>query len=222
MKTAGRLVWTAGSRPGDGAALLVYDGSYKAVLGNKAWRSLKPEIRSRFSVKPAAQGSIRYRGTMHRVELSFMGWLFAQFCRLFGTPLATARGRDVPVVIELVPDERVGGTAWLRHYDFGDKRPFTVTSTKRFDVNGMLAEHIGHGFSMGLRVFEQRGDLIFVSLGYFFQVAGRRLRIPDWLTPGVTTVTHQQLHGKRFRFTLSVDHPLLGRTIYQRGEFQSD
>jgi len=150
-----------------------------------------------------------------------MGWLFAQFCRLFGTPLAPTRGREVPVEINLVPDDRLGGTAWNRHYAFDSAKPYTVTSTKSFDANGTLAEHIGNGFSMALRPYERRRDLVFASLGYFIQFAGRKRRIPDWLTPGVTTVTHEQIRGRLFRFTLSVDHPLLGRTVYQRGEFKS-
>ncbi|MEQ9561022.1 MAG: DUF4166 domain-containing protein [Woeseiaceae bacterium] len=209
----------AGGKPARSSTLR-YDGSYRAVLGNDAWRRLKPEIRSRFSIKPGPGEGIRYTGVMHRVELSFMGWLFAQFCRVFGTPLAPRQGRNVPMDIELREDKTIGGVAWHRRYDFHPHEPFTVCSTKRFD-SGALTEHIGHGFSMSLRLVEKQGDLVFVSLGYFVRVAGRRLRIPDWLTPGTTVVRHEQVHGERFRFALAVEHPFLGRTIYQQGEFRS-
>jgi len=72
-----------------------------------------------------------------------------------------------------------------------------------------------------LELSEKEGSLVFTSRAYELQFAGWRFRIPDLLTPGITTVTHTQLAGDRFRFSLSVDHPFLGRTIYQDGEFYS-
>lgn len=208
-----------GRNPRD-TAVVYYDGSYQAVLGENAWRQLKPEIRARFSVRPGPGSRIRYAGVMHRVELSFMGWLFAQFCRLFGTPLAPRRGRDVPMSIELRDDPVLGGVAWQRRYDFHPHDPFTVCSTKSFGEQGELTEHIGSGFSMSLRLVERQGDLVFVSRGYFVRIATWTIRIPHWLTPGTTVVRHEQIRGPLFRFSLDVQHPLLGRTIYQQGEFR--
>jgi hypothetical protein len=72
---------------------------------------------------------------------------------------------------------------------------------------------------MRLALAEQNRNLVFTSTRYEVVIFGRTIRIPDWLTPGVTTVVHEQLHGDRFRFVLAVVHPLLGRTIYQSGEF---
>ena len=198
------------------------DNSYRAALGSGAWRRLKPEIRRRFSVKPRAGQRIRYTGVMQTVELSCMGWLFAQACRLIGTPLATCRGVDVPMRIELVPDEELGGVAWLRSYDFAANKRFTVRSTKCRGSEGEFVEHIGCGFSMRLELRERHGDLVFTSIAYEVTLFERTYRIPDILTPGVTTVKHEQQAGDRFRFSLSVDHPLLGRTIYQDGVFYSD
>lgn len=198
------------------------DGSYREVLGPAAWARVGAEVRERFSVKPAAAEKICYAGVMHAVELSMAGWLFAQACRLIGTPLAPYRGRDVPMRIELHADETLGGTAWYRIYEFTPRRLFTVRSTKCKGGPGEFIEHIGCGFSMRLDLAEENGDLVFRSSAYECSVFGRTFRIPDFLTPGRTTVRHEQLCGDRFRFSLSVDHPLLGRTIYQVGEFYSD
>jgi len=197
------------------------DESYRAILGARAWNRLKPDVRRRFSAKPGRGESIRYAGTMQTVELSAMGWLFAQTCRLIGTPLAPYRGKDIPVSIELIRDDRLHGVAWSRSYAFPNRRLFTVWSTKSRGEENEFIEHIGRGFMMRLKLFEKNGGLMFTSVAYEIAIADKKFRIPSLLTPGITTVTHEQLTGNRFRFTLSVDHPLLGRTIYQDGEFYS-
>lgn len=197
------------------------DDSYREILGTQAWSRLKPEVKQRFSLKPRRDRVVRYRGEMKTIELSLTGWLFAQACRLIGTPLAPWRGTDVPMTIDLIPDDRLHGIAWQRRYQFSPSRTFTVRSTKCKGKNREFIEHIGRGFSMRLRLSELDGNLIFTSVAYEISIGGRQLKIPSLLTPGITTVTHEQLTGDRFRFTLSVNHPLLGRTIYQDGEFYS-
>ena len=123
--------------------------------------------------------------------------------------------------IELTWDESLEGVTWHRTYHFIPDRKFTVRSTKSRGSDGDLIEQIGHGFSMRLALSEKSGNLVFASTGYDFELAGRRIRIPAILTPGVTTVTHEQIVGNRFRFSLSVVHPFLGQTIFQEGEFYS-
>lgn len=199
-----------------------YDSAYRHALGARAWRKLDPAVRCRFSVRPVGDGRIRYRGRMSRVELSIMGWCFAQACRLIGTPLAPYRGQDVPMEIELGEVADPAGVAWRRTYFFAHRPAFTVVSTKSHGLSGGLTEHIGSGFSMRLKLAEESGSLVFRSVGYDMRLFGRFLQIPNWLTPGVTTVAHEQLSGDRFRFVLSVRHPVLGQTIYQEGEFYSD
>lgn len=200
----------------------IADPVYRDILGDFAWSRLKPEVRQRFSVRPAAEQCVRYVGVMESVELSWMGWLFAQVCRLIGTPLAPFRGRNVPMRIELVQDKALNGVAWHRIYYFGRGHVFTVRSTKSKGSHGELIEHIGCGFSMRLKLSERGGNLVFTSTAYQLSIAGRTFQIPALLTPGITTVTHEQIVGDRFRFSLSVDHPVLGTTIFQDGEFYSD
>jgi hypothetical protein len=47
-----------------------------------------------------------------------------------------------------------------------------------------------------------------------------RLALPAWLTPGVLTVTHADLGGDQFRFTLEIIHPRLGRLVRQSAVFR--
>ena len=193
------------------------DDTYKALLGPLQWRRLKPEVKARFSTKPAVGTAIRYAGNM-KVRRSFCGALFAQFCRLIGTPLAPYAGENalVDVALEIDP---AGGVEWRRHYRFSRHREALVSSTKRVNGDGVLEEHVGRGFSMQLEVFEQQGDLHFVSRDYHWQLGKFKVRLPALLTPGVTRVIHEQISGERFRFILRVTHPWLGETFFQEGEF---
>lgn len=197
------------------------DLTYETSLGDRPWRRLAPEVQERFSAKPGPNETVKYAGTMQKVNLSFMGWLFAQACRLIGTPLAPFRGEDVPMRIELTKDETLGGVIWRRIYAFSKHGEFTVSSTKYKGNDGEVIENIGLGFLMRLRLTEESGALVFTSTAYECTLFGRRFEIPALITPGRTTVRHEQLKGDWFRFSLSVVHPVFGRTIYQEGDFYS-
>jgi len=193
------------------------DDTYRRLLGPFQWRRLKPEVRARFSSKPIPGTDIRYVGNM-KVRHSFFGALFAQACRLIGTPLSPYAGNNALVDVALSAD-RAGGVEWRRRYRFSWRREALVSSTKRLNARGVLEEHVGGGFSMQLKVFEQDGNLHFLSEDYHWRLGRWKVRLPALLTPGVTHVIHEQVSGERFRFVLRVTHPLLGETFYQEGEF---
>ena len=163
-----------------------------------------------------------YRGVMEQVACSRVGWLLAQATRLIGTPLAPFSGRQVPTFVVVYPDPRGGGTIWDRVYAFPGKRPVTVRSSKQLDRRGRMVERVGGGFGMELRVFEAGESLHFVSERYFFEILGLRLALPHLLSPGRAHVLHQDLGGGRFRFRLTVRHPLFGTSFEQEGIFRDE
>jgi hypothetical protein len=73
---------------------------------------------------------------------------------------------------------------------------------------------------MTLTVDAREGALIFRSKDYFLELAGRRLVLPRWLTPGAILVTHAELPDARFSFTLQVIHPRFGLLIRQMAMFR--
>lgn len=83
-------------RPAPGKANLDF-----ARLVGEGWGRLPRDIRERFGEKPLAARPIRYIGVMSTVACSPAGLALAQLCRLFGTPFAPWRGRDVPTTISL-------------------------------------------------------------------------------------------------------------------------
>lgn len=194
-----------------------FDNSYQKLLGETEWNKLKPEIQKRFSVKPAAGKKIVYIGTM-QVQYSFFGWLFAKFCRLIGRPLATQAGEEVPVIVSLTQNEMHKGTEWKREYFFTDYAE-TIVSVKALDEKGQLEEHTGYGFSMCLDVKVVNGNLEFHSTKYKFRLGKFCMTLPMLITPGNIVVKHEQVENEFFRFTLEVNHPLLGQTFFQTGMF---
>lgn len=209
-----------GTRPGAEALVEVDDGPpsvFRQLLGEAGWRRLHPEVRRRFGVE--AEATHHYAGFMSELRLSRLGWLLAQACRLIGTPLAPYRGRDVPVLARVHRDGRRGGTAWERFYCYPGRQPIRVASTKVYDEAAGLMEMVVGGLGMYLELSEREGAICFESRGYFWQVFGRRLPLPDLLTPGRTLVSHAEAGGGFFRFTLEMTHPVFGETVFQTGLF---
>jgi hypothetical protein len=61
--------------------------------------------------------------------------------------------------------------------------------------------------------------MVFTSRGFFLAVGRWRVPIPALLTPGRCRVEHRAIDAARFRFTLSMVHPLWGTTFRQTGVF---
>lgn len=200
------------------AMAVLPDPSFRALLGELAWRRLVPAVRARFAAKPAPGTAILYRGTMHEVRASWAGKLLAEACRLIGTPLAPYCGRDVQVSVRLRLDADGNGIVWERTYHFARRAPVTCVSVKRAESSG-LVEIVGAGIGMALAIAERQGALHFRSTGYFWRWRGRRVALPRWLAPGAMHVVHADLGGGRFRFAIAVTHPLCGEIIRQDGVF---
>ncbi|MFL0797254.1 MAG: DUF4166 domain-containing protein [Cellvibrionaceae bacterium] len=191
---------------------------YRSLLGNPAWERLHPAIRRRFS-SATSKKSVTYKGVMETVYLSRAGALLAQLCRVIGTPLALYNGQDIPMEVKVYPDENLNGMAWDRFYYYSDKPVNRVKSIKCILANEGLVEVVGFGFGMHLKIFEKNSALYFESTRFFWQFKNVRVYIPDILTPGKTTVWQAAVSEYKFRFSLKVIHPLLGKVFWQTGIF---
>lgn len=155
---------------------------------------------------------------MQTVARSRAGWLFAFLTKVIGNPLSPYQGTDIKMVVELSTRDNRPGVYWKRTYYFPDKPPFSVTSVKK-DDRGQMMEMVGGGFGMFLDVYAHQGELHFKSTRYFWKLLSWYLPLPHWLSPGQTHVIHQDLGAGQFRFTISMDHPILKQTFYQTGVF---
>ena len=191
---------------------------FQALVGDAGWRRLHADVRRRFAPGHAAT-AIRYRGHLD-VRHSTIGLIFAALAQLIGGPLPLRQAYCAPTDVR-VWDDRRGGVVWERklHLRPGED-PACIRSTKRCGPNGSLLECVEGGLGMVLTVFEDEGALVFESRGYFLALAGLRVPIPSFLTPGRCRVAHTAIAPTRFRFTMAMDHPVWGRTFHQTGLFE--
>ena len=182
------------------------------IIGARAWWSLPDRVRQRFSCLTPAQ----YLGKTE-TKLSIFGRLFAWALFPFGAPIPVLSGVRQALVLVNVKD---GGMSWTRIYRGPLGLAFKVHSIKRPSQDGGLFECCAGGWTMLLDVFADHGSLVFRSRSFFWRCGPLSVPLPILLTPGVAEVRHTDLGDGCFRFTLSFNHPWLGRTIFQDGVFK--
>lgn len=185
-----------------------------------AWGELHPAIQKRFARDPSESEHIFYRGKMETIERSRAGKWFAFLTTYIGNPLTPYNGTDVPMDVVLHRQHGKSGIFWRRTYYYPSRKPYTVSSAKCETAAGEMQECVGGGFGMALKVYVEGGNLHFRSTRYFWRLANMRFTLPHLLTPGETHVVHEEVGEGWFRFTISMDHPRLGRTFYQTGLFK--
>ena len=203
-----------------GAAPRRIDTRFCDLLGPVAWNSLPPAVRARFS-KVLAPGAARiFAGAVTETRLSGAGRLLARFAQLAGGPLPTTDGATGPATVVVREDATLGGQVWTRTYTRPGRFPQTINSVKRFSGPTGLEEYLGAGLVMRLNLHAEAGALVFRSAGYDLVLGSVRLPLPRVLAPGHCAITHRADGPDRFSFTLTLDHPWLGRLATQVAHFE--
>jgi Domain of unknown function (DUF4166) len=212
-----RLGFPATSAP---QAKLLDDHRFRALLSPEDWGRLPVAIWRRFSKRLVDGATVVYVGEIEDAFLSRAGWWVAQVARLIGGPLPTTAVTGVPMIVTVTEDAASGGQVWTRVCARRHGFPQVIHSAKRFAGPTGLEEYIGCGVSMMLKVSVENDALIFSSAGYALQFGRFRVALSNWLTPGDLTVTHSDLGGGLFRFTLDIIHPRFGRLLRQSAVFR--
>ena len=173
------------------------------------WDRLPPSLRRRFQ---AGHGPACYRGGLH-CSASAVGAVFAWLARAFGAPLPQAQATQAPVTVTVQPT--AAGVVWSRQLG----PAHAIRSIKSAGPGGTVLERTDGGLGMVLVLSVEDGALVFTSRSFFLAVGPWRVPIPALLTPGRCRVAHQALDDTRFRFTLTMVHPLWGTTFRQTGVF---
>lgn len=198
----------------------LYDYRFRRLVPAADWAALPDDVRRRFSRRLSGTAAAIYGGEIVWTRLSRAGWLLAQLCRLIGAPLPLNASGPAPAVVAVSEDRASGGQCWTRLYGRARGHPQVIHSAKSFAGPTGLEEHIGGSFGMALKVRAEADALTFTSDHYFWQRGMLRFRLPRWLAPGATVVTHQHLGSGRFAFDLKVTHPLFGELLNQHGLFR--
>ena len=191
------------------------DFRFRELLLAAEWAALPQAVRHRFSKRLSGAATAVYTGHVTMCTMSRAGWLLAQALRVIGAPLPLARQIGLPAVVTVTEDHASDGQNWTRVYARDSGFPQVIHSTKRFSGSTGLEEYIGHGIRMALTLGVENGTLVFTSAGYFIDCGGFCFRLPHWLAPGKTVVTHSETTGSEFLFTLELSHPLFGTLIRQ-------
>jgi hypothetical protein len=213
--TSARLSNLAGS-----SEILLDDHRFRALLPDDEWGRLPLAVWRRFSKRLAGGKTVVYVGEIEQSSHSRAGWWLAQLTRLIGGPLPTGSETGVPIIVTVTEDAANGGQVWTRICARSRGFPQVIHSAKRFAGPTGLEEYIGCGISMALRLSVQHEALFFHSAGYFLGLGTLRLPLPEWLTPGRLTVSHADLGGGTFRFSLELVHPRHGPLIRQSAVFR--
>jgi Domain of unknown function (DUF4166) len=208
------------SAPPRSDARLHDDRRFHALLPDADWGRLPVAIWWRFSKRVADGATSVYVGQIDDAYLGRAGWWFAQVARLIGGPLPTSNEIGVPMIVAVTEDAASGGQIWTRVVGRRHGFPQVIHSAKRFAGPTGLQEYLGFGLSMELRIAVADAALTFHSTAYALQLAGVRIALPAWLTPGDLTVTHTDLGEGAFRFTLEIIHPRLGCMLRQSAVFR--
>ena len=196
------------------------DVRFRALLSGDDWARLPPDTRKRFSKRLAGGNTAIYAGEVVEVRFSRTGWWLAQIARLIGGPLPISADTRVPSIVTVTEDAATGGQVWTRIYARRNGFPQVIHSSKRFAGPTGLEEYVGYGVGMALRIVVDGGALQFRSAHYFLQLGLLKLKLPAWLTPGALTVTHTDLGGGEFQFTLEIIHPRFGMLVRQTAVFR--
>jgi hypothetical protein len=200
--------------------ILLDDHRFHDLLPDEDWGRLPLAIWRRFSKRFADGETVVYVGEVEEVSFTPIGWWLAQLARVIGGPLPTGTETGVPMVVTVTEDAASGGQIWTRICARSNGFPQVIHSAKRFAGPTGLEEYVGYGVSLALLISVEREALLFRSVGYALQIGWLRLPLPAWLTPGDLTVTHSDLGGGTFRFTLEIVHPRFGMLIRQSAKFR--
>jgi Domain of unknown function (DUF4166) len=202
------------------ASGLLDDHRFRALLPDEDWGRLPVAIWRRFSKRLGEGKTVVYVGEIDDASFSRVGWWVAQVARVIGGPLPTGRETGVPIIVTVTEDAASGGQIWTRICARRDGFPQVIHSAKRFAGPTGLEEYVGFGVSMALEISVENEALCFRSVSYALQLGRFRLPLPEWLTPGDLTVTHADLGGGTFRFTLEIVHPRFGMLVRQSAVFK--
>jgi hypothetical protein len=191
------------------------DLRFRKLLSHADWGKLPEAVKRRFSKRLVGGATAIYTGVVKEVRTNRFGRALAQTLRLMGAPLPIFNHVDVPTVVAVTEDVRGGGQVWTRMYANRSGIPQVIHSIKRFRGPTGLEEYIGFGTSMMLRITTCDQGLTFSSVGYRFF----GFTLPRWINPGELTVKHLATEGERFRFEMTLRHPLLGELVHQAADY---
>lgn len=193
---------------------------FRKILGAQ-WNKLHLDIQHRFARNPLPGKPLRYTGELDELSCSRFGILLGYLTRpLIKGALMPYNDADFPVDIMVYSRPDDPAIYKQRIYRLHGRKPVQFTSFMRESSKGEVLEYVGMGLGMKLLLSVRDGNLFFESDGYFWEVFGLRIPMPDLLTPGKTFLCHRNNHALQFDIRIDIVHPWFGKTFTQAGVFR--
>ncbi len=193
---------------------------FKKILGPE-WGKLHPDIQHRFNKNPEIGRPLRYTGTLSELPCSRVGRVLGYLTMpMIQGALMPYNDAHFPVDIEVYSKPGSQAIFKQRIYRLNGRKPVQFTSYMLESSRGEVLEYVGMGLGMKLVLDVRDGNLHFESDGYFLQVFGMRIRMPDIFTPGKTFLCHRNNSAGQFDIRIEIRHALFGTTFTQAGVFR--
>lgn len=192
---------------------------FKKILGGE-WRELHPDIQARFEKNPALAKPLYYTGYLSQLTSSKFGKIlgYLSFPFLKGA-LIPFDDFEFPVDIKVYSKPNNPAIFKQRIYHLHGRKPIHFTSHMRESEIGEVLEYVGLGLGMKLILFVKNGNLYFTSNGYFWEIFGWRIPLPDLLTPGIVNLSHCNDNPSQFNIHIEIKHKVFGISFTQIGVF---
>lgn len=193
---------------------------FKKILGDE-WRKLHPDIQARFDKNPLPGKPLCYTGSLSELTCSRLGKLIGYLSMpLVKGALMPYNDADFPVDIQVYSKQNCASIFKQRIYRLNKRKPVMFTSFMSESSKGEVLEYVGMGLGMKLLLDIRDGNLHFESDGYFWELFGIRIPLPDLLTPGKTFLCHRNNSSNQFDIRIEIRHILFGTTFTQAGVFR--
>ncbi len=193
---------------------------FKKILGS-TWSQLHPDIQARFDKNPAPGKPLHYTGSLSELTCSPVGRILGYLSRPFVKgALMPYNDADFPVDIQVYSKAGCASIFKQRIYRLNRRKPVMFTSFMAESPKGEVLEYVGMGLGMKLVLDVRDGNLHFESDGYFWELFGWRMPLPDLLTPGKTFLCHRNNSANQFDIRIEIRHALFGTTFTQAGVFR--
>ena len=192
---------------------------FKKILGEE-WQELHPDIQARFARNPALTKPLYYTGYLSQLTSSKFGKVlgYLSFPFLKGA-LIPFDDFNFPVDIQVYSKPNDPSIYKQRIYRLHGRKPIQFTSHMRESEKGEVLEYVGIGLGMKLFLFVKDKNLYFTSVGYFWQILGWRIPLPDFLTPGKVFLSHCNDNPSQFNIRIEIKHNVFGASFMQVGVF---
>jgi hypothetical protein len=196
------------------------DPMMKQVLG-AGWYELAPVVRAHYDLSPSEGEDLILTGVMNEVYHSRLAKLFILFGRVFGA-LVPYRGTQIPTVVRnWTRRDDCNVLHWHRTLDFPDRGPVTFISRMVSQHPNEIIEYVKYGMGIRMAISVIDHALVYRSIDYVWEIAGRRIHLPNWLILGNAMIIEQAQSETQILLKFEINHPLLGKTFSYSGEFSA-